>query len=149
MNSFIKIVSTFFYSGYFPKMPGTFGTLTGAVLYYFITVCFEPSPMQFCFITLIIIGISIIFSHYSIKIFNTSDPNVVVIDEVAGFFVAVLFIPFSVLNLVTAFLLFRLFDVWKPLFVKNCEQFSGGLGITMDDVAAGVLANVCLRIIIF
>ena len=94
-------------------------------------------------------GISIIFSHYSIKIFNASDPNVVVIDEVAGFFVAVLFIPFSVLNLVTAFLLFRLFDVWKPLFVKHCEQFSGGFGITMDDVAAGVLANVCLRIIIF
>ena len=149
MNSFLKIVSTFFYSGYFPKMPGTFGTLMGAIFYYFITVCFQPSSMQFCFITLIIILISIISSHYSIKIFNAKDPNVVVIDEVAGFFVAVLFVPFSILNLATGFLLFRLFDVWKPLFVKDCEKLGGGLGITMDDVVAGVLADVCLRIIIF
>ncbi len=43
----------------------------------------------------------------------------------------------------------ELFDVWKPLFVKDCEKLGGGLGITMDDVAAGVLANACLRIIIF
>jgi len=149
MNSFVKIVSTFFYSGYFPKLPGSFGTLMGAIFYYFIAVCFQPSSIEFCFITLIVILISIIFSHYSIKIFNANDPKVVVIDEVAGFFVTVLFIPFSVLNLVTAFLLFRLFDVWKPLFVRDCEKLRGGLGITMDDVAAGILANVCLRIIIF
>ena len=149
MNSFVKIISTVFYSGYFPKMPGTFGTLIGAVFYYFVAVYFLPSSIEFCFIALIIILISIVFSHYAIKIFSAKDPNVVVIDEVAGFFVTMLFVPFSILNLAMGFLLFRLFDVWKPLFVKDCEKLRGGLGITMDDVAAGILANLCLRIIIF
>ena len=71
------------------------------------------------------------------------------IDEVAGFFVALLFIPFSILNLFSAFVLFRLFDIWKPLFIKEFEKLPGGLGITLDDVAAGVVANLCLQIIIF
>ena len=148
MSNFIKLISTFFYSGYVPKVPGTFGTFVGAIFYYFIILLFDPSSMQLVFITLSIIFISVIFSHYSIKIFNSNDPPRVVIDEVAGFFVTVLFVPFSILNLVNAFILFRLFDIWKPISIKKLEKLPGGLGVTLDDVAAGVLANLCLRIII-
>ena len=149
MTNFIKLISTFFYSGYVPKIPGTFGTLSGAIFYYFIILFFEPSSMQLVWITLSIIFISIIFSHYSVEIFNSNDPPRGVIDEVAGFFVTVLFVPFSLPNLFTAFVLFRLFDIWKPLSIKKLEKLPSGLGITLDDVAAGVLANLCLRIIIF
>jgi len=149
MNNFVKLISTFFYSGYMPKLPGTFGTFSALIFYYFIILFFNPPSLQLALITLLIVFISIIFSHYSIKIFNSDDPPKVVIDEVAGFFVALLFIPFSILNLFSAFVLFRLFDIWKPLFIKEFEKLPGGLGITLDDVAAGVVANLCLQIIIF
>ena len=149
MNNFVKLISTFFYSGYMPKLPGTFGTFTALIFYYFIILFFNPPFLQLALITLLIVFISIIFSHYSIKIFNSDDPPKVVIDEVAGFFVALLFIPFSILNLFSAFVLFRLFDIWKPLFIKEFEKLPAGLGITLDDVAAGVVANLCLQIIIF
>ena len=60
-----------------------------------------------------------------------------------------LFIPFSIVNLIIAFLLFRLFDVWKPWFVGDFEKMPGGLGITMDDVGAGIMANALIQIMIY
>ena len=71
------------------------------------------------------------------------DPSKVVIDEVAGQLVAlVLLAPAGVWNSVAAFVLFRLFDVWKPLGIRRLEAIPGGWGIMLDDVAAGVLAAV-------
>jgi len=82
-------------------------------------------------------------------IFDSEDPVCVVIDEVAGIFVAMLFVPFSITNLTIAFFLFRLFDVWKPLFVRTLERLPGGLGITMDDVGAGLISNLIIQIMIY
>ena len=149
MNSLIKLISTFFYSGYLPKMPGTFGTLAALILYYFLANFLNLTLWEIFFITIFLIIISIISSHYSIKLFKSKDPNIVVIDEVAGYFVSLLFIPYSIGNLLCAFVLFRLFDIWKPVFVKKAESLHGGLGITLDDVSAGICANIILRIIIF
>ena len=149
MNSLIKLISTFFYSGYLPKMPGTFGTLAALILYYFLANFFNLTLWQIFFITIFLIIISIISSHYSIKLFKSKDPNIVVIDEVAGYFVSLLFIPYSIGNLLCAFVLFRIFDIWKPFFVKKAERLHGGLGITLDDVSAGICAIFILRIINF
>ena len=113
MNSLIKLISTFFYSGYLPKMPGTFGTLAALILYYFLANFFNLTLWQIFFITIFLIIISIISSHYSIKLFKSKDPNIVVIDEVAGYFVSLLFIPYSIGNLLCAFVLFRLFDIYS------------------------------------
>ena len=149
MNFINKIISTFFYVGFLPKLPGTFGTLAGAIFYYYINYFFNPTSMEMLFITVLIIFISIITSNYAINIFKSKDPVFVVIDEVAGIFVAMLFLPFSIVNLIIAFFLFRLFDVWKPWFVGDFEKMPGGLGITMDDVAAGIMANALIQIMIY
>ena len=144
-----KLISTFFYMGFLPKLPGTFGTLGGAFLYYCISNFYILTNIDMLLITIFIIIVSIITSDYAIRIFNSKDPLCVVIDEVAGIFVAMLFVPFSLTNLVIAFFLFRLFDVWKPLFVRSFEKFPGGLGITMDDVGAGLIANLLIQIMIY
>tara|TARA_Y100001970_G_C14145239_1_gene809457 strand:- start:167 stop:616 length:450 start_codon:yes stop_codon:yes gene_type:complete len=149
MNTLIKVVSTFFYLGYLPKMPGTFGTF-GALLFYCLLVkMFHFGFSELGLTTLIIIILSIISSHYSIKIFESDDPKKVVIDEVAGYFVVLLFVPFTIGNLLCGFVLFRLFDVWKPFPLNKLENLHGGLGITLDDVGAGIVANLILRLIAF
>ena len=144
-----KLISTFFYVGFLPKLPGTFGTLAGAILYYFINSLYSPTHTIMLIITIAIIIVSVVTSHYSMDIFDSEVPVCVVIDEVAGIFVAMLFIPFSITNLAIAFFLFRLFDVWKPLFVRTLERLPGGLGITMDDVGAGLISNLLIQIMIY
>jgi phosphatidylglycerophosphatase A len=74
------------------------------------------------------------------------DPGEVVIDEVAGQLFALLFLPPTVGVLLLAFLLFRLFDIWKPFPIRRLERWPGGLGIMADDVLAGVYANLALRV---
>ena len=149
MNFINKLISTFFYVGFLPKLPGTFGTFAGALSYYFIYESYRPTSIEMFLITVAIIIVSIITSNYAIEIFKSNDPLCVVIDEVAGLFVAMLFIPFSITNLVIAFFLFMLFDVWKPLFVRGFERLPGGLGITMDDVGAGIMTNIIIQIMIY
>ena len=77
-----------------------------------------------CIFTLILIIVSIISSSYAIKVFNNNDPKEVVIDEVAGYFVSVLFLPFDYNLIIIAFILFRLFDIYKP-FLKT--SYSSGV----------------------
>ena len=60
-----------------------------------------------------------------------------------------LFIPFTLINLIIGFFLFRLFDIWKPLFIRKLEALPGGWGVMLDDVLAGVYANVVLQVIVY
>jgi phosphatidylglycerophosphatase A len=73
----------------------------------------------------------------------------VVIDEVAGMWITVLFIPQSLSLLVAGFILFRFFDIVKPLYIRRMEAFKGGWGVMLDDVLAGVYANIVLQVIVF
>lgn len=73
----------------------------------------------------------------------------VVIDEVAGMWIAMLFIPQSFILLVTGFILFRFFDIVKPLGVRRMEVFKGGWGVMADDVLAGIYANLVLQMVVF
>lgn len=66
------------------------------------------------------------------------DPGLIVIDEVAGMLLSVLLLPRSVLVLGTAFVLFRLFDVWKPFPANWSQSLAGGLGVMLDDLIAGL-----------
>ncbi len=73
----------------------------------------------------------------------------VVIDEVAGMWIAVLFVPNSLTLLFAGFVLFRFFDIVKPLGVRRMEVFKGGWGVMADDVLAGIYANIVLQIMVF
>ncbi len=78
-----------------------------------------------------------------------SDSSKVVIDEVAGMCISLLFVPVTVKYLVIGFVLFRFFDIVKPLFIKKAEALPGGWGVMADDVLAGVFANILLQMIVY
>jgi phosphatidylglycerophosphatase A len=73
-------------------------------------------------------------------VIDAKDPGIIVIDEVAGMLVSLLFLPRTIPVLVTAFLLFRLFDIWKPFPARQFQELHGGLGVMLDDVIAGAYA---------
>ncbi|WP_345953915.1 phosphatidylglycerophosphatase A [Mucilaginibacter sp. PAMB04168] len=77
------------------------------------------------------------------------DSSRVVIDEVAGQMIALLFVPLTNFNLIVALILFRFFDIVKPLGIRKMEKLPAGTGVMMDDVLAGVYANIVLQIILF
>ena len=83
------------------------------------------------------------------KIFQTKDPHQTVIDEVIGQLIVFLFVPFGVdwYFVLAGFLLFRLFDIWKPYPIDSLQNLPAGIGVCADDILAGVYAGVCLAFI--
>ncbi|MCB0381588.1 MAG: phosphatidylglycerophosphatase A [Flavobacteriales bacterium] len=150
MNFIHKTITTFFGAGYSPIAPGTAGALFGCgflfLFNYFEVVLNNP----FLFIAIILITTLIgIYSTNQLTSEWGKDPSKVVIDEVIGMWISMLLIPFSYLNLLMAFILFRLFDIYKPFGIRKLEQLYGGLGVMADDVLAGIYANLVLQLIIY
>ena len=83
-------------------------------------------------------------SHRVEAVLERKDPGVIVIDEVAGMMVSVLLLPRTLGVLVCAFLLFRLFDIWKPFPAREAQALRGGFGVVVDDLIAGVYALVLI-----
>ncbi len=74
------------------------------------------------------------------RLLGVEDPGVIVIDEVAGMMLSVLWVPRTLPVLLAAFLLFRVFDVWKPFPARESQALPGGLGVMVDDLVAGLYA---------
>ena len=149
-----EFLFTAFYSGYSPIAPGTMGTLVAMAIYVIENLIFsniDPIKLNiFNFIfLLIIIYPSIKLADSAEKFYKTKDPQQVVIDEVLGYWTGILFIPFSFSYAVIAFILFRFFDITKPFPARYFESLSGGLGIIMDDIIAGIYTLACMHIIIY
>ncbi len=77
------------------------------------------------------------------------DSSRVVIDEVAGMSISLLFVPVTLAHVITALLLFRFFDILKPFYIRRAEALPGGWGVMMDDVLAGIYSNTVLQVIIY
>lgn len=146
MKSLAKLLATCCYLGYIPIAPGTFGgSLLGAGIYWL----FSPYKLIFLLVTLKIIVTAIWASGKAEEIFGHKDDQRIVIDETAGILVAMLFLPDrSLLCLGLGFVVFRLMDIVKPLGIKKLQAIKGGWGVVADDVAAGLLTNIILRIVI-
>ena len=132
------------YVGYSPFAPGTFGTLWGIFFYYLLL---EVQPLFYVFITLAFFYVGVIVSERAEKFFGEKDSQKIVIDEIAGMMFSLIFIPKKLELILAAFVLFRVFDILKP--IKKLEDIKGGWGVMADDLFAGVLANVILQIYIF
>jgi len=141
----VIFVSTGFYLGKIPFAPGTFGSIPGLYLAYLASF---SSLFYGTMMILLFTAGAVFISHAAEKLFQSKDPKQIVIDEVAGMGVALLGLPFNLKTAVAGFILFRFFDILKPFPIKIVERkLPGGLGIVMDDVLAGVFANIILRFI--
>jgi len=123
--------------------PGTFGSILGLPLCFFLS---KINLSIAVFLTVIFIFFSIWIAQRAEKIVNTEDPGCIVIDEIAGILVTFTGLPFNVISVAFGFLIFRALDIWKPYPISWIERkLSGGAGIVMDDVAAGICSNILLR----
>ena len=145
-NKGILSLACWFGLGLVPWAPGTLGTI-GTLPLVFLIGCFRPLPSLIFVITVLLLAIWI--TTQAQKVLAQDDPGVIVMDEVAGLLVSLLWIPLSFLNVLSGFLLFRFFDIIKPYPIKRIENLPGGFGIVLDDVLAGIYANVALRLIIW
>lgn len=138
-----KIIATVFFIGYIPFAPGTFGSLAGLLFIWLL----KPSAIFQIMIILSVFVAGILSARIAEQEFGEKDSSRIVIDEFAGYLIAVAFLPLSAGYLIAAFFLFRLFDLVKPLPIRNIEKiFSGGIGVMIDDLAAGVVTNIILQI---
>ncbi len=163
---YIALALTTIGVGYIPGAPGTYGSAV-AVGVYILVSWFERSAtvhgvasgmrldqtaaihwaLNVVLLTIFCL-IGILASTRSVPLLGNNDPSEAVVDEVMGQFVTFLFIPFGLgwPFILAGFLLFRLFDIWKPYPIDNLQILPGGLGICADDIVAGVYAGICLAI---
>ena len=139
------ILATWFGVGLIPGAPGTFGSL--AAIPFFIVISYAGSI--YTGLSLIVLfSVAVWTSDISRKLLKKNDPSMVVIDEVAGLFVAVFLLPVSIKSVLLGFLLFRIFDILKPYPIRLIDRkMKTGLGIVLDDIVAGIFSNICLRLI--
>lgn len=139
-------------SGYSPFAPGTAGAIVGCFALWLLEkynlVSTTTTPFLFVGMIVITIILGIIATDKLEKEWG-KDPSKVVIDEVIGLWITMMFVPFTWLNLLIGFILFRFFDIAKPLGIRKLEKLRGGIGVMADDMLAGIYANVVLQIIIF
>ncbi len=146
INRISIVFSTFFGLGYVPGAPGTAGTLAAVGVVYLLSLV--GGAVLYPAFTLGLIIISFAAAGRCVPIFQKEDPPEVVIDEVCGFLICMLFITPNPVNLALGFFFFRFFDIAKPFPIRRVEKLPGGYGIVMDDVLAGVYGNLCLQVLV-
>lgn len=140
------ILSSWFGSGLMPFAPGTFGTLASLPL---VIILNYLGPVSAIISLIVIIPIAVWASGAGKILLKRDDPKEVVIDEAAGMFLTVFLLPVSWMNFIPGFLLFRLFDILKPFPIGMIDRrIRGGVGIVLDDIVAGIYANICVRVIL-
>ncbi len=136
MKYFILILATGFGVGYSPVAPGTLGTLVAIPIYYFLSnissPIYEVTLIGFFFL-------SVWISENAEIDFGKKDDQRIVIDEIMGFLITMLWVPKTAVLIVIGFLLFRFFDILKPFPIRRLEKkLKGGYGVVLDDVMAGI-----------
>ena len=164
---YLALALTTFGVGYIPGAPGTYGSLVGLGIYLFIGINLAEAAehglrtgtnfshiVSLHFALVAVVFSSFVFlgmwaSSRSTAIFGTDDPHEAVVDEVMGQIVTFFFIPFTTdwKLILAGFVLFRLFDIWKPFPIDDLQRLPKGLGICGDDLVAGVYAGICLSVV--
>ena len=127
-----------------PGAPGTYGSLLGALIWW-ATFAHAPLVVQFVSVGLLIVGGTWLLHRLCARRSLGDDPAIV-LDEVAGVWLTLACIPSGGLMMAAGFLLFRLFDIFKPWPVSWADRrVAGGFGVMLDDVVAGVLAAITVH----
>jgi phosphatidylglycerophosphatase A len=140
-------LATWFGCGYFPWGPGTVGSLAAVLIAAALHARFGSGRITFAWLVVAFLLPAIWASTRTARLLRSEDPGKVVIDEVLGQWLTLF--GAAALNwrtFLAAFLLFRLFDIWKPWPIRRLENLSEGTGIVVDDLAAGVYGAIVLSI---
>ncbi|NOZ24813.1 MAG: phosphatidylglycerophosphatase A [Nitrospirae bacterium] len=144
-DDILKFIATVGPLGYAPVAPGTAGSALSCLVY----ILFRPDTLMLAVVIPAVFMAGVAASERVEVLLNEKDSSHIVVDELAGYLVSVFLIPFSIPNALLAFLLFRAFDITKPPPIRWMERHvRGGLGIMIDDILAGVYANLALRLIL-
>lgn len=143
MKRFILLLATGFGAGYSPIAPGTLGTLLAVPIYYFLSEMSSPL-YELTLITFFFLSSWV--SGQAQQYFGKMDDQRIVIDEMMGFFFTMFWVPKTPLFILLGFILFRFFDIVKPPPIRLLERVRGGYGVVLDDVLAGVYANLLLHL---
>ena len=136
MRPLLRFLATLGPAGYAPVAPATAGSAVVALIGWFL-----PVPPLVVTLALLAVGTAVaVWIAGEAEKDLGHDAHPIVIDEVVGQSLALLFVPHTVIAFVAAFVLFRIFDVWKPLGAREIQRLPGGLGIVADDVIAGLTA---------
>ena len=142
-----KLIATGLGIGYIGKGAGTVAALATCIVWYYALVGSNFPLLAPCLITLLI-TLQGVRSADVVEPDWGKDHQRVVIDEIAGMCITLLFIPVTVTHVAVGLVLFRFFDIVKPLYIRRLEAWPGGLGVMADDVLAGIYANLCLHLLI-
>lgn len=146
---FHKLIATGLGVGYIEKGAGTVAALATCLLWALFQSGTVSDSYFIPFLITIMITIIGVWSSNKVEIEWGKDHNRVVIDEIAGMCITLLFIPYSILYISIGFVLFRFFDIIKPLYIRRLESLKGGWGVMADDVLAGVYSNIVLQVVFF
>jgi phosphatidylglycerophosphatase A len=147
---FKELLFTGFFSGYVPFAPGTAGSLVGMILYML-----EYSLLGPIHWAVNLAAVAALFYPSALicgageEFFDVKDPGPVVWDEIIGYFVTMLFLPYDWKIAAAGFVLFRIMDIFKPFPAYQLQSLPGGLGILIDDVVAGIYACAALHLILY
>ncbi len=129
--------------GYSPVAPGTAGSILAVVSAYFLI---KGNIVILLIATLVVTAIGTYSSTFVENDLGSEDPSIVVIDEIAGMWISLIFLPVTPWLYLSAFVLFRLFDVVKPFPINSLQKLPGGWGIMFDDVLAGIYSLLILQL---
>lgn len=151
--SLLRALVTGCYSGYAKKMPGTAGTLAAAAFLWFLALVFRTDST---ILALVLFLASVLFGTPALEyllrrsvLSSDEDPQEVVIDEFAGYYLCMLFFPPDALHCTLGIIAFRLFDITKPGPIKALERLPGALGVMADDLLAGLFAALSLLAVLY
>jgi len=143
-DTVVMFLATGCYVGKIPMAPGTFGSIWGLVLSYFLAQTTLPAAIG---LIVVFIFCAIWIAHAAEQLLAQQDPGCVVIDEIAGMAVTLVGLPLNLISAISGFVIFRALDIIKPFPIRTLERkITGGTGIVIDDVMAGIIANILLRI---
>lgn len=164
---YFALAVTTFGVGYIPLAPGTWGSAVGVLIYILFSritgsvdkyysdggmqnvqiAAWNHAVIMILFLLFCLLGIWA--SSRATRLFKNKDPQQAVVDEVIGQLIVFLFIPFTTnwLFILAGFLLFRLFDIWKPYPIDSLQNLPVGIGVCADDILAGIYGGTCLALI--
>ena len=144
------LVATFFGVGFLKPGPGTWGSLATTILWAAAISSFAPTMRLWATIiaAVVVTLIGIPAATQVSRAFGVEDPQFIVIDEVAGQLVALIAVPLAWKTFLAGFILFRVFDIWKPFPIRRLERLPEGAGIVVDDLGAGIYALIVVHLLL-